>query len=103
MIEYLRYFCGPKTTDCDRLLQFACYVYNTTPHTMTKYTPYEVLFGRKANIPGQLQQTPTPVYNYDIVHDVKRKLQECQKIARTNLKQTKLHRLIVEGMHHEAL
>jgi len=94
MIEYLRRFCDPKTTNWDRLLQFACFVYNTTPHTVTKYTPYEVLFGRKANIPGQLQQTPTPVYNYDdIVYDVKRKLQECHEIARTNLKQTKQHKV----------
>ena len=39
---------------------------------MTKYTPYKVLLGKKANIPGQLQQTPTPVYNYDnIVHNGK--------------------------------
>ena len=90
MIEYLRCFCDPKTADWDKLLQFACFVYNTTPRTMTKYTPYEeVLFGRKTNIPGQLQQTPTPVYNYDIVYDVKRKLQECHEIARTNLKQNK--------------
>jgi len=92
-IEYLRCFCDPKT-DWDKLLQFACFVYNTSPHTMTKFTPYEVLFGRKANIPGQLQQAPAPVYNYDdVVYDVKRKLQECHEVARTNLKQTKQHRV----------
>lgn len=52
---------------------------------MTKYTPYEILFRRKANISGQLQQKPTPVYNYNnLVHDVKRKLQECHKLARAN-------------------
>jgi hypothetical protein len=61
---------------------------------MTKYTPYEILFGRKANIPGHLQQAPAPVYNYDdLVHDIKRKMQECHEIARTNLKQTKQHRV----------
>jgi hypothetical protein len=61
---------------------------------MTKYTPNEVLFGRKANMPGQLQQTPAPVYNYDdLVHDIKRKLQECHVITRTNLKLTKEHRV----------
>jgi hypothetical protein len=49
---------------------------------MTNYTPYGVLFGRKANIPGQLQQTTPPVYNYyDIVQDVKQKLQTCHEIA----------------------
>jgi transposase InsO family protein len=94
MIEYLRCFCNPRNVDWDKYLQFACFVYNTTPHTMTKYTPYEVIFGRKANMPGQLQQTPAPVYIYDdLVHDVKRKLQECHEIARTNLKLTKQHRV----------
>jgi hypothetical protein len=40
---------------------------------MTKYTPYEILFGRKANIPGTLQQIPVPVYNYDdLVYDIKK-------------------------------
>jgi hypothetical protein len=48
----------------------------------------------KLNIPGHLQQAPAPVYNYDnVVHDIKRKLQECHEIARINLKQTKQHRV----------
>jgi hypothetical protein len=58
---------------------------------MTRYTPYEILFGRKANIPGHLQQTAVPVYNYDdLVYDVKRKLQECHEIARANVRQTSI-------------
>jgi hypothetical protein len=37
-------------------------------HSSTKYTPYEMLFGRIANVPGKLQQAPQPFYNfYDIV------------------------------------
>jgi len=40
---------------------------------MTRYTPYEILFGRKANVPEQLQQNPAPAYNYDdVIHEVKR-------------------------------
>ena len=61
---------------------------------MTKYTPYEVLFGRKANIPGQLQQNTAPLYNYDdLVHDVKQKLQVCHEAARANLLQSKQQRV----------
>jgi transposase InsO family protein len=75
MTEYLRCFCNTINLDWDRWLHLACFVYNTTPHTMTKYTPYEVLFGRKANIPGSLEQKTAPLYNYDyIVYDVKQKL-----------------------------
>jgi len=61
---------------------------------MTKFTPYEILFGRKASVPGQLQQKPTAVYNYDdIVHDVKKRLQECYELTRANLVQTKQNRI----------
>jgi hypothetical protein len=92
--EYLHYFCDSRGGDWDKWLPFACFVYNTTPHTMTMYTPYEILSGGKANIPGQLQQKTTPVYNYDdLVHDVKLKLQWCHELARANLMQTKQRRI----------
>ena len=56
--------------------------------------PYEILFGRKANIPGQLQQRTVPVYSYDdTVHDVKQKLQTFHEIARANLMQSKQRRV----------
>ena len=94
IVEYLRCYCNPRGTDWHKWLPFACFVYNTTPHTMTRYTPYEILFGRKANVPGQLQQASAPIYNYDdLVHDVKRKLQVCHEIARDNLRRTKQHRV----------
>jgi hypothetical protein len=68
------------------MLPFACFTYNTTPHSVTRYTPYEVLFGRIANIPGKLQRQPQPIYNFDdIVIDIKRKMQHCQQIAKETL------------------
>jgi transposase InsO family protein len=89
MVEYLRCFCNPRGTDWDKWLPFACFVYNTTPHTMTKFTLYAVLFGRKANIPETLQHKVLPSYNYDdLIHDIKRR-QECHEIARHNLMQSK--------------
>jgi hypothetical protein len=60
---------------------------------MTIFTPYEILFGRWANIPGKLQQKPEPLYNYDIVHEIRKRLQECHEIARANLIKTKLNRI----------
>ena len=61
---------------------------------MTKYTPYEIVFGRKANLPGQLQQRTAPLYNYDdMVHDVKHKLQRCHELARANLMKSKQRRV----------
>ena len=66
---------------------------------MTKYTPYEVLFGRQVNIPGQLQHKIAPLYNYDdFAHDVKQKLQACHEIARANLMQSKQQRVAQHAM-----
>jgi hypothetical protein len=93
MAEYLRYFCDSRNNDWDKWLRFACFVYNTTPHTMTKYTPYKIVFGRKANLPGQLQQKTAPLYNYVIVHDVKQKLKICHELARANLMKSKQRRV----------
>jgi len=61
---------------------------------MTKYTPYGIVFGRKDNLPGQLQQRTVPLYNYDdIFHDLKQKLRACHEIARANLMQSKQRRV----------
>jgi hypothetical protein len=86
LVNYLRCFCNNKTNDWDECLPFACFAYNTTPHSVTKYTPYEVLFGRVANIPGNLQQAPQPLYNFDdIVMNIKHKMQGCQHLAKERL------------------
>jgi hypothetical protein len=86
LANYLRCFCNAKTSDWDEWLPFACFAYNTTPHSVTRYTPYEVLFGRVANIPGGLQKTPSPLYNFDdIVMEIKHKMQNCQQLAKERL------------------
>jgi hypothetical protein len=88
LINYLRCFCNIKTNDWDEWIPFECFTYNTTPHSITKYTPYELLllFGKIANIPGKLQQTPQPLYNFDdIVLEIKRKMQNCQQLAKERL------------------
>jgi hypothetical protein len=67
-------------------MPFACFVYNTTPHSVTKYTPYELLFGRVANIPGELQRKPEPVYKSDdIVASIKQRMQSFQQVAKERL------------------
>jgi hypothetical protein len=90
MVEFLRCFCNPKGSDWEKWLPFSCFVFNTTPHTMTKYTPYEILFGRKARFPSSLQQKSVPTYNYDdLIVDVKKRLQDCHENARADLIQSK--------------
>jgi hypothetical protein len=86
LANYLRCFCNTKLNNWDEWLPFASFTYNMTPHSVTKYTPYEILFGRIANIPGKLQRQPQTLYNFDdIVLEIKQKLQNCQQIARERL------------------
>ena len=85
LINYLRCYVNSKQ-EWDQLLPFACFSYNTSPHSITGYTPYEVLFGRKCNIPGILQKEVQALYNYDdIVHVIKRQIQEASELARSKL------------------
>ena len=71
--------CQDKGTNWDTWLPFACFTYNTTAHTITKYTPYELEFGRKFNIPETLQ----PLYNYDdFVQTIRNKMQIGYKLVK---------------------
>lgn len=66
LTEYLQCFCTEKQTQWDDWVPFAVFSYNTTPQTVTKFTPFELLFGRIANLPGELQKgKPGPLYNYE--------------------------------------
>jgi transposase InsO family protein len=53
-VEYLRCFILEDQTNWDKWISYATFVFNTTHHTSTGYTPHELVFGRKPNIPGML-------------------------------------------------
>jgi len=61
------------------------------PHSSTGFTPHELLFGRKPNIPGILQKEPVKMrYNYDsYVQELQSRLQSCYEVARSTLKAKK--------------
>jgi len=66
LVEYLRCFILEDQSNWDKWLPYDTFVFNTTPHTSTGFTPHEVLFGRKPNIPGLLQRDPPDTqYTYD--------------------------------------
>jgi hypothetical protein len=66
LVEYLRCFISEDQSNWDKWLPYATFMFNTTPHTATGYTPHELLFGRKPNIPCILQKEPPETqYNYD--------------------------------------
>ena len=72
-------------------MPYAIFVFNPTPHTSTGFTPHEMLFGRKPNIPGLLQKDPPEAqYTYDdYVKELQSRLQSSYRVARSSLAQQK--------------
>lgn len=53
---YLRSFVD-NDGEWDDLLHYTMFYYNTTIHTSTAFTPYELVFGRRPNMPASLPRT----------------------------------------------
>lgn len=58
LVECLRCFILEDQSNWDKWLPYATFVFNTTPHTATGFTPHELMFDRTPNIPGVLQKEP---------------------------------------------
>jgi transposase InsO family protein len=91
LIEYLRCYIAEDQSNWDCWLPYATFVFNTTPHTATGYTPHELRFGRKPNIPGILQkENPSVQYTYDnYLKELQARLQSSYELARNNLLERK--------------
>jgi len=91
LVEYLRCYILGDQTDWDKWIAYATFVFNTTPHSSTGFTPHELLFGRKPYIPGILQRDPREVsYNYNsYFQELQFRLQSCYEVARSKLKTKK--------------
>lgn len=84
--EYLRHFIDKNQTDWDKYLQMAMFTYNTTPHSSTKYTPFELVYGTTATLPSAITKSPKNDYNYnDFISNLRYKFQETRKIAKENI------------------
>ena len=88
--DYIRNYASQNPDTWDEWIDFAVFCYNTTPHTATKHTPFELLFGFKPIIPSALTKTVDIVYNYDdYLIELKNKLQKSYEIARNNIYKAK--------------
>lgn len=89
--EYIRHFTQKHPDTWDRYISAAVYSYNVHENRITNQTPFEMLFGRKANVPSCFKREVEPVYNTDdYVLDLKYRLQEMHQIARQNIVKSKL-------------
>ncbi|KAJ8708942.1 hypothetical protein PYW07_013546 [Mythimna separata] len=77
-------------------LSFWCFSYNTSVHTETKFTPFELVFGKRCNLPSNLNSNKIdPLYNFDNYPlELKYRIQTSEKEARDNLIASKVNRKI---------
>lgn len=74
-------------------IPFWCFSYNTTVHTETKYTPYELLYGRVARLPSNTTDKIDPLYSFDNYPlELRYRLQQASADARNNLLMSKIKR-----------
>lgn len=78
-------------------LPYWCFSYNTSVHNETKFTPYELVFGKLCSLPSNLNKSIVePLYNHDSYPlELKFRLQLSQKEARENLLKSKCLRKTV--------
>lgn len=73
-------------------------MYNTSYHCSTQYSPYELVFGKKCNLPSQIVNNDCiePLYNADSYPlELKFRLQRAQFDAKQNLESAKFKRKLV--------
>lgn len=84
--DYLKHYIHSQQTDWDNYISLAMFTYNTHFHKATNFTPFELIFGRKASIPNSLTMKPDFKYTYDDYHtNLKLKLNKSFELAREKL------------------
>lgn len=88
--SYLRIQAQQQKTAWSLWIPYWCFSFNTTVHSETKYTPFELVFGRICNLPSNLMSHVDPLYTFDNYPlEMKFRLQKAQEDARNNLLQSK--------------
>lgn len=90
LIVYLRNFVDKSQSDWDSWIPYALFTYNSIPHSATNFSPYELLYGRKLQMPSSFSKPPELCYNYDYyVNELKARMQHCHEIAYKNIIENK--------------
>ena len=89
-MDYIRTY-AETYDDWDQLLPFAMFAYNISIHEVTKFTPFEIVFGKTARTPS-LFPDPERLETYEAyLQELILRLSEIKLIAAKNLITAKEH------------
>ena len=63
LAQYLPHYVKENQTNWDEWAPFAVCMYNTSEHSATGYTLFELVFGHPSSLPSALTSKPSPQYN----------------------------------------
>lgn len=96
--DYLRHFVNENENNWDELINLACFSYNTSKHSSLGYSPFELMFGRNANISSNIGTVKErePFYSFDdFVATTRHNMKQCFEVAREKLDLTKVKNKII--------
>ena len=85
--EFLRMYTD-KNLEWDEWIEYASFCYNTSKHSSTNLTPYEVLFGKEARLP-YVKPSDKEGNMCDFMTDLVKKLNKVQSYAYEHLIESK--------------
>lgn len=89
--EYLLSFT--ENDNWEQYIPYYIFYYNTTPHSDTNYSPFELVFGKITTLPTETINDPKIIYDIeDYSNELKLKLKRAQCITKQLLEKAKLSR-----------
>lgn len=87
--EYLRHYVNQNWTDWDEFIKLAALSYNTATHEATGFSPYELTFGKKPNLPNSFKTPKLGTTGEEYLRQLKNHLESQLKRARENILRAK--------------
>lgn len=88
LAEFIKHYVD-KYEDWDKLVSFAMFSYNTSVHESTKFTPFELVYGRTARTPSSFPSPEETITYGDYLCDLTSRLDEMRRLASKSLIKSK--------------